>query len=275
MTLNAAFSYRSLTAADLYSVGPQGATQGEAVKKLGILAVAVVALCGCSDAVVRPIVDDSGPLKNYVLGREQDAYVGQSIVRVKDVGAPPIKAFASRTAFSVSSLGGGTVNYPAGSEVRVDQIIDYDEDHYFVVQLAPPLPEGVRLLIEDSRYYEGNGLINKTTLFDPCEKASPICVKPASIEFVAVPQATAPTAGGNFEIIYSGATKDTINLLYREYTADDLARGAFSQNLTYDRASPIIRFRNLQIRVVEANNQMLRYVVEADGPTPGAPPTQP
>jgi hypothetical protein len=68
----------------------------------------------------------------------------------------------------------------------------------------------------------------------------------------------------NYDIIYTGRSGGVINLVYREYTPDDLAKPAFYQNLTYDVASPLIRFRNLQIRVSDATNQEISYTVLSD-----------
>jgi hypothetical protein len=69
------------------------------------------------------------------------------------------------------------------------------------------------------------------------------------------------TGGFRHEIIYSGAAKGVISLLYREYV-DDLARPAFSQVLTYDLADGNeIGLKGARIRVIKASNTGLRYVV--------------
>ena len=69
----------------------------------------------------------------------------------------------------------------------------------------------------------------------------------------------------NFELVYGGATRDAIQLLYREYTQSDLARPAFSQTLVYDKSDDAIRFRNLQLHVHEASNDRIRFTVTSDG----------
>jgi hypothetical protein len=63
------------------------------------------------------------------------------------------------------------------------------------------------------------------------------------------------------ELIYNGQSKDTIKLLYREFK-EDLARPAFSQELTYDLSEGnIIGFRGMKIEVLEATNSNIQFIV--------------
>ena len=67
----------------------------------------------------------------------------------------------------------------------------------------------------------------------------------------------------NFELIYSGfSSNDTINLLYREFSPQDMARQAFFQNLTYPLNSKLIRFKNLRIQLISINNESIEYIVK-------------
>ena len=72
----------------------------------------------------------------------------------------------------------------------------------------------------------------------------------------------------NFELVYSGVTKDSVRLLYREYTQQDLVRPAFSQDVVYERDASTIRFRNVLIRVLQATGEQIRFVVLEDGYPP-------
>jgi len=61
------------------------------------------------------------------------------------------------------------------------------------------------------------------------------------------------------ELVYTGRERDTLKLLYREFS-DDIARPAFAQELTYDLAeSRTVGFRSARIEVVEANNTEITY----------------
>ena len=69
----------------------------------------------------------------------------------------------------------------------------------------------------------------------------------------------------NFELVYGGTSGDSIQILYREYTQSDLARPAFSQQLTYSKTAKRFRFQNIQIDVKQANNESITYTVISDG----------
>ncbi|MFH0728118.1 MAG: hypothetical protein V2B19_17475 [Pseudomonadota bacterium] len=63
------------------------------------------------------------------------------------------------------------------------------------------------------------------------------------------------------EILYSGRTRSTILLHYREFS-NDMARPAFSQNLTYDSAiGAIIGFRGGRFEIIDADNTSITYKV--------------
>lgn len=65
------------------------------------------------------------------------------------------------------------------------------------------------------------------------------------------------------ELIYNGKSKDSIKLLYREFN-DDMARPAFSQELSYDLAeSKTIGFRKMKIEIIEATNSYIKFIVRS------------
>jgi len=72
-------------------------------------------------------------------------------------------------------------------------------------------------------------------------------------------------AYANFELIYGGSDGRTIQVTYREFTPADPARPSFFQSLSYDASSDVIRYRDFVVKVLEATNQTLSYVVVSDG----------
>lgn len=63
------------------------------------------------------------------------------------------------------------------------------------------------------------------------------------------------------ELVYSGISQGSISITYREFS-ENLARPAFTQDLTYDlSAGREIGFRGLRFEVIEANNVGVRFVV--------------
>ena len=69
----------------------------------------------------------------------------------------------------------------------------------------------------------------------------------------------------NFELMFSGGSEQSLHLLYREYTADDLIRPAFTQELSYPRDSEILMFRKLRIKIERSTPGSLDFVVLEDG----------
>ena len=63
------------------------------------------------------------------------------------------------------------------------------------------------------------------------------------------------------ELIYNGRIGDSVRFLYREF-AQDIARPAFSQEVQYDlRQSDEVGFKDVRIRILDATNTQLDYVV--------------
>ena len=63
------------------------------------------------------------------------------------------------------------------------------------------------------------------------------------------------------ELIYTGCSENTVHISYREYKKE-FARPAFFQELQYDlKKSDIIVFRNYKMKVLDANNEYIKFIV--------------
>jgi hypothetical protein len=64
------------------------------------------------------------------------------------------------------------------------------------------------------------------------------------------------------ELLYAGRQGNILHITYREYTLRGMARTPFFQNLYYDlNTSDTIVFQNWIIKVLDANNQHIRFKV--------------
>jgi len=71
------------------------------------------------------------------------------------------------------------------------------------------------------------------------------------------------------ELLYNGREKDTVFLLYREYTGEGMARSPFYQQLRYNiKDSSVINFKSLKIEVLDATNEGITFKVVSDGDVP-------
>ena len=92
--------------------------------------------------------------------------------------------------------------------------------------------------------------------------------EPAAAEFksVALPGGDLPGYSGKFfrnEILYQGASKGTLRLLYREFL-NDMARPAFTQELSFDmeeEGATIAIVKGARLEILEAGNEGVRFKV--------------
>lgn len=209
--------------------------------------------------------------RNYTIGTELSAYVGQPVIRVREylVQKNQSDRFVSTSDVTLKLRPfGGTTTFPAGSELAVRGIVNENGQDYIAVSFPDRNAAVYPLLVNKEGQF--SGLVFNATFSKVMRSDSRNIVEYQPADLVlnrATSETVLPASGAfvNFEIVYSGSTKDEITLLYREYTPTDLARPAFTQNLVYTKTSPTIRFRDLLIRVLEAGNEQLRYVVESDG----------
>jgi len=248
--------------------------QGVEMKILIHLVAIVAALSGC--AAVSPSSSPNIPAvvtseqvveRGYTLKKEQVAFVGGTIARVKDYRVEKTTRQGSIHASQDFSLFypifGPTVFVKSTDVIPIVGTTERDGIVYRLISL-PSVPL-VKLLITSDGRLEGGGLglgnsrmgYNYTT-------------NPGGITFQADTSTSAVSTAGylNFELLYSGVTKDSIRILYREYTQQDLARPAFSQEVVYERDASTIRFRNVLIRVFAATGEQIRFAVLEDGYPP-------
>jgi hypothetical protein len=65
------------------------------------------------------------------------------------------------------------------------------------------------------------------------------------------------------ELVFQGLRDGQIQVLYREYTAADMARAAFTQSVSYDvSTTPVIGFKGARIKVVRVTGIDIEYTVE-------------
>ncbi len=69
----------------------------------------------------------------------------------------------------------------------------------------------------------------------------------------------------NYELLYTGISATGLNLTYREFSPDGLARVAFFQNLTYEAGAKSITFKKFRIAVEKATSEAITFTVLSDG----------
>ena len=69
----------------------------------------------------------------------------------------------------------------------------------------------------------------------------------------------------NFELLYTGKNASGINLTYREFSPEGIAKVAFFQNLTYEKSASTITFKNYKIVIHESSSDAITFTIISDG----------
>lgn len=231
----------------------------------------VLVLCGCASVApvqTRTALPDQHVVeKSYSVGEQYSAFVGEPIVRAKDYWVRATESTGMRASNDF------TIRFPpfgARQQIRADEDIEVTGTTmrngvtYTVVKIPRAEAQAIGLLVNPDGTFEGSGI---SLLMGGSRMGYNYTPEPATTVLRTSTQQSAVRSAGytNFELIYSGASKDSIRMLYREYTANDMARPAFTQELTYDRGEPTIRFRKVLLQVLAADNEKIEYVVKEDG----------
>jgi hypothetical protein len=231
--------------------------------------IPLVFLAGC--ASVQPLAPSPATStaqhhveRNYELGKPQHVFVGQPLVRVRDYYEQQTQVAVLKADRTFRMLLPPFIHadVPQGSISRVVGATTRNGKTYRLVVLPDPAASQLRMLLNDDGTFEGSAV----NMFN-AEMGFSYKPDPPDARLVGDTATTVDKTRGyiNFELVYSGTTGDSIQVLYREYTPDDMARPAFSQQLVYSLASKHIRFRDIQIEVSSADNEQISYTVISDG----------
>ncbi len=224
--------------------------------------------------------------KNYEIGKTAQAFIGEPMVRVKDYTLTRSRA-PTVTASKSGIIRGGpiSISITEGMELPVIGVTEALEvessaplnlggqhkherteipaagevsrNRYYYVALVPLA--NLKLLISE----EGTVHTNVLNSADNVIMAYTFKPEPPDITFERkmVEQVSTKAGFTNFELIYTGKSDKTLTLVYREYTPDNIARPAFSQNLIYEADAKMLRFKAMQIEVLAATNEKIAYRV--------------
>lgn len=199
--------------------------------------------------------------KNYHLGQLRTVPVGEVMVSQKDfyfreVLSDTVEASNDCIVFRSAALQAGTdsFSYAKGEKYRVHSNVFH---------------EGVRIrLIGHSKFptqpIVGISPSGEVTRWDGILRT--LYVEPKHTRFLSASTREIDITRGylNFEIVYTGKSGGAINLIYREYSKEDIARTAFFQNLSYDASVSVIAFKSIKMEIVSATNESISFYVRAD-----------
>ena len=261
-----------------------------------IICLALFVLTGCSRSHDVYKHDFS---KNYNIGKMQTAYIGQPVVKVKDFyrkveSIDPQSNQSNYINYVIASdnfiLTGTFVkklyfNYDVNIEVKKDKPYQIkggkviDGVAYKIVDVTDVKGKIYGLLMNEEGDILSNIIYNDD--HDHLMLSQDAVVKPLKIMFVMsdkyLPEMDVQDdnvkndepelilGNINYELIYGGKNNITLSMTYREFTADDLARPSFYQNIVYETSAKQLRFKETLIDVIEASNEKIVYTIVEDG----------
>jgi len=211
---------------------------------------------------------------SYELGVPVEVYVGERMLRIQDYYYATIRETETipprlipTESFTMKIPPFMSVTVTPQNIIPVTGTTERDGELFRLVALPGAPTASLRFLVTSDGAFEGSALNMVNARMGWSYRPTP-----ETVRLVPVPEPSSytttriDTSKGftNYELVYSGTSRDSFQLLYREYTQNDLARPAFSQTLVYEKGSESIRFRNLQIQVHEASNDRIRFTVVSD-----------
>lgn len=226
---------------------------------VGPLCLLLVAGCGTysvrSDRIIQPMSATVETTDLPGIGLVNSVEIGESLVRKERVSVVP--AINLQSVFTTQSEWMGnkfTVAVRPGVYVRVG--IDSSGTYYasqgdnFQIDGKPAGRGGIYVPTT-------NTAATEVFTFNPLGK---LIVYPLPrIAFAATKQSSPALGGFRRELVYSGVSKGTVSILYREYL-NDLARPAFSQDLKYDLSDgSTIGYKGARFEIIQATNIAIQY----------------
>ncbi len=198
--------------------------------------------------------------KNYEIDKRQKAFVGEQIIARKSYKAV-IKSNLVK-AMNDFTLSGGvattSINLVAmtGDTFR---IAGYNELNNPVVNI----PGSNFMFGIDSNGNWDMTVMSPSFWTSPIGSGSQYNIFPENTTFQKVESTMPFSEAGyiNHEIVFTGIGASGLNLIYREYTFENMARSDFKQELIYPIDTKQIRFRNYLISVHSVDSSEIEYTV--------------
>lgn len=245
----------------------------------GLSAIALAAaLSGCvSTYTFKPLApvatgrqEVTGSL-SYIIGQTQTVTVGETLVRVRTHRSDIVVKKTYSADRDVTLLAGlNRVQVPGGRELEVvgQRVVDGRTVDIVLVpngRASDFFSGAVAIQIDDDGIVVPHIMAETQNIW--VEVRPSLRLEPPETRF------TATTAEGlsnvqpyeNYEILYGGASAGSLNFQYREFTATNYARPAFSQTLSYPATTGTIRFRNLSLDILEVGESSITFAVASDG----------
>lgn len=205
--------------------------------------------------------------KSYTIGKQQEAFIGESMIRVKDYNV--VEKMSDKLKASEGFSYNEKFFFKKGETFELEGTCVLDGKYYYVAKHQSMKADVIqfKILVDD----EGV-ILNKMmgqvlhSGFNNIVTHDSVSYSPKSVRLIneKITETSVSKGSLNYELVYTGKDKDSLKLLYREYTSEDMARPSFYQTLTYDLNSKKIRFKNITMQVNLMDNEKITFIVISD-----------
>jgi hypothetical protein len=209
-------------------------------------------------------------LKNYEVGSELAAYVGDSMIEAGSLNVARAKTVLFKSLIDLDQTGFMRSGYHPLKKDQLYPVTGFNpSDNSFLVFLGTKCVLGDCLSFYAKVDSEGRIISRKVVNKSGLYQQNPVYFEGYNegdklFEKVELTDDKVLDNSFKMQLIYNGREGSNIKILYREFQ-NDLARPAFYQSLTYDVSnSNIIRYKNLKVEVLKADNERIVYRVLED-----------
>lgn len=204
-------------------------------------------------------------VQNYTIGKTLTANVGESMVRFQDFWEVMSETSVASIDKPVRLTGGGaTVDVIIEPGVKYN-VVGYMKDEfrrYMLIRLST----GHLAMIKDDGSLH-NHVASQVNNNEIVQVVWDLSNSDSSARVTREIEKRIDVKNGyeNFELLYTGVNAAGLNLTYREFSPEGMARVAFFQNLSYSADSNLITFKKYKIAVERANSREIVFKILEDG----------
>ena len=224
-------------------------------------------IAGCTSTMKMEGVD-KGEIRNidfksYSLGTPFSVYVGDRVLSRKSYEAVVRKD--NLEALNSFTLKGGIATTSIsliGDKGDRFSIAGKNEKGHYVARI----PNSIFMFGVNEHGKWDNTVMSSSYWTSPIGSGGQYKIEPEDTLFKVVESTTPVSELGyiNHELIFTGVGANGITLLYREYTFENRARSAFTQELVYPKGSKDIRFRNYSLTILSVNPSEISLIVNSE-----------
>lgn len=240
-----------------------------AMKRILLIAILIfsVFIQACGSWKYVPVganaIDPGCYRKDYQLGVKKTAFIGQEIINLKEYHTtiPVALSQGSATIETRYKLSRILLTIESDNTYPLRGTINNGQDYYLIEPSGASYYNWKLLISADGRISK-ESLYSQTyeMVYTPNEEIS---ITPQNYKLSFTGMCDGPIL--SYQLIYSGINDVSLNMTYKEFTGDDIARPSFFQNLTYNANAKQIRFKNFLIQIHDVTNEKITYTILEDG----------